>query len=92
MSSLHHANLGVCNTYNVFKEIIHGEMKVASSFTHPCVVPNLYDFSSSVEHKEDILKNVNQRTLVPIDFHCMEKKEAFLKISSFVLHKKNKVI
>ncbi len=54
-------------------------MKILSSFTHPCVVPNLYDFSSSVEHKEDILKNINQRMLVPIDFHCMEKKRHFSK-------------
>ncbi len=26
-------------------------LKVQSSFTHPCIVPNLYDFLSSVEHK-----------------------------------------
>lgn len=41
-------------------------MKILSSFTHPQVVLNLYEFLSSAEHKEDILKNVsNQRQ----DFH-----------------------
>ncbi len=29
-----------------------------SLFTHPHVVPNLYEFLSSAKHKEDILKNV----------------------------------
>ncbi len=41
-------------------------MRIQSSFTHPHVVPNLYEFI------KDILKNVcNQTILVPIDFNCI---------------------
>jgi len=40
-------------------------MKILSSFTHPQVVPNLYEFISSVEHKKkDILNNVGNQ---PVD-------------------------
>ncbi len=34
-------------------------MKIVSSITHPWVVTNLYEFISSAEHKEDILRNVD---------------------------------
>jgi len=30
------------------------KMKILSSFPHRQVVPNLYEFFSSVEHKEDL--------------------------------------
>ncbi len=33
------------------KGIVHPKMKILSSFTHPKVVPNLYEFLSSAEHK-----------------------------------------
>ncbi len=33
------------------KGIIHPKMKILSSFTHPQVVPNLYEFLCSAEHK-----------------------------------------
>jgi len=33
------------------KELVHPKMKIPSSFTHPQVVPNLYEFLSSAEHK-----------------------------------------
>ncbi len=40
-------------------------MKIMLPFTHPHVIPNLYYFLYSVEHKEDILRNVgNQNTQV----------------------------
>ncbi len=43
------------------KGIVHPKIKILSSFTHPDVVPNLYEFHSSAEHKkEDILKNVGK--------------------------------
>ncbi len=35
-------------------------MKIISSFIHPQVVPNLYDFS--IEHKKYILKTVGNQT------------------------------
>jgi len=31
------------------------QMKMFLLFTHPCVIPNLYDFFSSVEYKRIIL-------------------------------------
>jgi len=49
---------GLCKMLSSLKGVVHPKMKILSSFTHPCVIPNL----SSVEQKEDILKNVdNQR-------------------------------
>ncbi len=33
------------------KGIVHPKMKILSSFTHPQVVPNLYEFLCSAEHK-----------------------------------------
>ncbi len=33
------------------KGIVHPKMKFLSSFTHPQVVPNLYEFLCSAEHK-----------------------------------------
>ncbi len=33
------------------KRIVHPKMKILSSFTHPQVVPNLYEYLSSAEHK-----------------------------------------
>jgi len=33
------------------KGTVHPKMKIVSSFTHHHVVPNLYEFLSSVEHK-----------------------------------------
>ncbi len=36
---------------NYFRGIVHPRMKILSSFTHPQVVPNLYEFLCSAEHK-----------------------------------------
>ncbi len=33
------------------KGIVHPKLKILSSFTHPQVVPNLYEFLCSAEHK-----------------------------------------
>jgi len=33
------------------KGTVHPKMNILSSFTHPQVVSNLYEFLSSVEHK-----------------------------------------
>jgi len=35
----------------IFKGIVHPKMKILSSFTHPQVVQNLYEFLYSAEHK-----------------------------------------
>ncbi len=54
--------LVVCPTYVFYKVaylfcirnlkgIVHPKMKILSSFTHPQVVPNLYEFLCSAEHK-----------------------------------------
>jgi len=41
-----------------FKGIVYPtKINLLSKFTHPHVVSNLYEFFSSIEHKEDILKN-----------------------------------
>ncbi len=37
--------------WNAFKGIVHPKMKLLSSFTHPQVVPNLYECLCSDEHK-----------------------------------------
>lgn len=54
------------------KVIVHLKMKVLYSFSHPHVIPNLWDFLSSGEHKGRRVrmegKNVcNQTTVAPID-------------------------
>ncbi len=36
---------------NSLKGIVHPNRKILLSFTHPQVVPNLYDFLCSAEHK-----------------------------------------
>ncbi len=40
-----------CGVYSVLKGIVHPKMKILSSFTHPQVVPNLFEFLCSAEHK-----------------------------------------
>jgi len=67
-------------------------MKILSSFTHPQVVANLYDFFLLLNTKEDILKNDLNYGIV--DFFCIfffllwksmvPKFQSFFKISSFV--------
>jgi len=53
------------------------------SFTYPQVVPNLYEFLSSVEHKIIYLYELwkTRQLMVATDFHCR-------KISSCVQQKK----
>ncbi len=49
-------------TVTYIKGIVHPKILILSSFIYPHVVPNLYDFLSSVEHKDD-LKNVGNPTV-----------------------------
>ncbi len=39
------------NRRSTIKGIVHPKMKILSSFTHPQVVPNLYECLCSAEHK-----------------------------------------
>ncbi len=52
-----------------FLGIVHPKMKILSSFTHPQVVPNLYEFLSSVEYKRRIFWRilVTKQLTVAID-------------------------
>ncbi len=47
-------------------------MKILSSFTHPQVVPNLYEFVLP-NTKEDILKKVWKQFWGTVDFHSKKK-------------------
>jgi len=48
------------------KGIVHPKLKILSSFTHPEVVPNLFVFICSAEHKGRYLKECfNQTDLIP---------------------------
>ncbi len=80
------------------KGIVHPKMKILSSFTHPQVVPNLYEFLVLPNTKEDILKKVcNQAVLGHHWLHSRKKIytmqvvcprtalfPTFFRISSFV--------
>lgn len=58
-----------------FKGINHSKLKIIWSLIHPRVIPNLKDFLSTAEKKEDILKNVcNKTTVTPVDFWCSGTK------------------
>jgi len=49
-------------------------MKILSVFTHPHVVPNLYVFICSAEHKGRYLEeSVSKHISIPIDYHSREK-------------------
>jgi len=51
---------------NRLKGLVHPKMKILSLFTHPHVVPNLYVFICSAEHKGRYLEECfNQTDLIP---------------------------
>ncbi len=55
----------------LFKGTVHPKIKSLSSFTHPHVNPNLYDFFL-LWNTTNILNNEgNQTVSVTIDFHCI---------------------
>ncbi len=51
-------------------------MKILSSFTHPQVSLNLYEFLSSVEHKRKVFLRMllTKHLTVATDLHSIEKK------------------
>ncbi len=55
--------------YPRLKGIVHPKMKILSSFTHPQVVPNLYECLVLLNTKEDVLNNVG--FWGTIDFHSI---------------------
>ncbi len=51
-------------------------MKILSSFTHPHVVLNLYEFLSCAEEKKIFWRMlVSKQLTVAIDFHSIEKND-----------------
>jgi len=48
---------------NKLNGLVHQRMKILSSFTHPQVVPKMYEFFLLLNTKEDILKNVGNQTV-----------------------------
>jgi len=50
----------------IVKGIVIPKMKILSSFTHPQVVPNLYELLFSVEHKKS-----TKQLMGFIDFHSI---------------------
>jgi len=56
------------NEFNVLslKGLVHPKIKILLVFTHPHVVPNLYVFICSAEHKERSLEECfHQTDLIP---------------------------
>jgi len=50
---------------------LHPKRKILSSFPHPQVVANLYEFLFSAQHKE---RYIEERLFATIDFHGRKKK------------------
>ncbi len=62
----------------LFKGTVDPKMTILLLFTHSHAVPNLYEFISSVEHKDDMLEKGDLKPmLVPNGFHCMDMKTYF---------------
>ncbi len=59
------------NGHSILKGTVHPKMKILSSFTHPQVVPNLYEFLCSAEHKGRYFEE--RLFWGTIDFHCTKK-------------------
>jgi len=47
-------------SWHQIKGLVHPKMKILSVFTHPHVVPNLYAFICSAEHKGRYLEESNR--------------------------------
>jgi len=63
----------ISHTAGLFKWIINPKIKMFSSFTHPQVVPNLYEFLSLTEHKRRYFEIwVTKQLISTNDFHSME--------------------
>ncbi len=58
------------NDRDEIKGIVHPKINILSSFTHPHVVPNLYELLSYVEHNFWRIL-VIKHLMVPTDFHSI---------------------
>ncbi len=95
-----------CGQKRQLKGIVHPKMKILSSFTHPQVVPNLYECLCSAEHKwrysEECRKQSNSgaplTSIVFFSYYgsqwCPKTAwlQTFFKISSFVFGRTKKFI
>ena len=52
------AGLSVCLTLISFKGLVHFEMKISPSFTHPQAILGVYDFLLSDEHNQRYIKGL----------------------------------
>ncbi len=92
---------------SLVKGIVHPKMKILSSFTHPQVVPNLYECLCSAGHKRRYFWRLFVTRLFwgTIDFHSRKPKyygsqwcprtalfPSFFRISSFVFSRTNTFI
>ncbi len=87
-----------------FKGIVHPKMKIVSSFTHPQVVPNLYECLCSAEHKgrysEECGKQSSHGATLTSCFSYYGSQwcpktawlQTFFRISSFVFSRANTFI
>ncbi len=64
------------------KGILHSNMKILLSFTHPHVLLNLYEFFQQNTHTH----THTHKHLDPIDFHCMDE------IFWIAIHRRKKVM
>ncbi len=92
--------------YAWLKGIVHPKMKILSSFTHPQVVPNLYECVCSAEHKGRYSEECGKQSssgapltsIVLFSYYgsqwCPKRAwlQTFFKISSFVFGRTNKFI
>jgi len=59
-------------------------MKILSSFTHYQVVPYLFEFLSSSEHKERYFEERLEQFFGPIDFHSRKKNSMEVNGSKYL--------
>ncbi len=93
-------------TRPVFKGIVHPKMKMLSSYTHPQVVPNLYECLCSTEHKGRYSEECRKQrssgapftSIVFFSYYESQWSpktawlQTFFKISSFVFGRTKKFI
>ncbi len=63
------------------KVIVHPKMKIRSSFTHPRVVPNLYEFLCSAKHKGKYSEECNKYFFPTMEVNGAQKQPDY-KLSS----------
>jgi len=81
---------------STLKGIVHPRIKIVSLFTHPQVVPNLYEFLSSAEHKRRYFEECLSLNPCGAPFSKKTSQTVYLpslfKISSFVFSRRQEFI